>query len=1197
MVFSLGKAYAYSSTNSLSNFENNTLKKIPNSISCAVTSDGCSITLTGLQPTSYSAIYSSSWQLVWVCNQWNGGCNPTETISNLDEGTYNVYTCGQLFTVNILGCVVEPCATLGGDSDDDGVCDNQDCHPYDPFFPNTPGVNCDDGNPYTINDVVSADGCSCAGQLIIQSSSTADPHASQRPTYRTIDGSLNNFVNPKYGMAGAPYFNEIPPAYGDGVGSMAGQSRPSSRHISNQLSDEPEDRRDQRLLSGLLYQFGQFVDHDIAGAEGGNEFAPISVPHYDPVFTPFSVIPFNRSKPLHGSIPREQINNLTHYIDASNVYGSDHDVAAWLRTFSDGKLKTSEGNLLPFNTVDGEFDSPIDLNGPRMDFDVSHGGQRLKVFVAGDLRANEHPNLTALHTVFVREHNRLCDYLISQGYTDDEAIYLEARKLVGAMMQQIVYEEYLPSLGVNLSSYNGYNHTVRPDIRNTFAVAAYRWHTMVENDIIMRNDNCEGIGTVELPLKSIFGNPSIIRAYGAGVLLRGSSFHPQYRTDLKVNNGLRNFLFGQGQGLDLVAINIQRGRDHGLPDYKTVRQFYGGGSVSSFSDINSDSHINSRLQSLYGNVNDIDLWVGIFSEPLVSQTSLPSTAIAIVKRQFEALRDGDAYYYEYDPAISSSDMSIINSSSLKNILERNTSGRSFPSNIFFKPPCNSSEQFEDTRDHGDPVCNSSGASYMSSCSFSSGTSLNEGFHLTSSNVEKVKVELGFGVRIYNTEGKSLYYTDDPGCLPDGYKNNVFGIEVICLSKDQSTIDCTGFAGALFSSCFSSPLPIFTPGNYNTQQLKSLSVDDDDIEAIRVNNGFKIGLYEKDNFQGEPLVFVGPTVVCLPASFKNKMSSMVVTCMSDPNFSNCGFNGIAGAVFENSDGESNDHRGVSVGVGDYNASRLDDIGIGNNKIKKLHINNGYAITLFQNDNFQGDFAILLGDESHLDSVYNLTHLQYPSIMSLFGLVGAPTPPSNFESSTSSMKVRCIEGLTNPQNLVLDSEITLTGEKDGDRAQLEVTYNLAKEAIYQTIEKYDGRTGEFEFLRAKAIETNQGSYSYIDTNTLPGDNIYRVKVFYADETEEETPYESVWFDSSLPFNIFPNPTSGEVNLNLEKYLGSNVDIAIYDLRGVEVFRQKMDSLSQQIVTFDLSELNTGNYVIRISPDGKRATAQQVSIINEN
>ncbi|MFK8009523.1 MAG: peroxidase family protein [Saprospiraceae bacterium] len=1246
------------------------------------------------------------------------------------------------------GIAINPCLAAGGiDSDGDGVCDDEDCQPFNGNLPTLPGTPCDDGMANTMNDVIAADGCSCAGQLVnpvcnyilfnefgfengydfwndggnsctlengkgangshvavelkdndghssstftnhmnltntqkvqfdfwvrfnsmehgedllleystnggnnyqvahqwisgihIQNSSTFsnivveiessfsnqtvfrfrcdassgldkvylddiktsvcndynDPFAGQRPTYRTIDGTLNNFDNPEYGTVGQPLFREIPAQYGgDGSGNvLGGQNRPNPRHISNQLSDEPQDRRDERLLSGMAYQFGQFLDHDIVISETGNEFTPIISPSYDPVFGPNALIPFNRSTPIAGSSPRQQPNGLSSYIDASNVYSADPVRAAWLRTFQDGKLKTSKGNQLPYNTIDGEFDSPVDLDAPRMERDETQAGVRRVLAVVGDFRGNEHPNLTAFHLLFVREHNRLCDYLISQGETDDEIIYQKARKLVGAMMQRIVYKEFIPAFGVSLNSYTGYDSNVRPDVRNTFATAAYRWHTMVENDIILRNDNCEGIGVVELPLKTIFSNPNIIQQYGPGVLLRGLAFHPQYRTDLKVNNGLRNFLFGQGAGLDLVSINLQRGRDHGLPDYKTVRSYYGGSHISSFSNINSDHEISSRLQSVYGNVNDIDLWAGIFAEPLVSGTSLPATAIAILKKQFEVLRDGDFYYYQNDPFLTNSDRSIIESSDLASIIERNTSARSMPSNIFFKPPCDASEPLEDTRDEGNPVCNGSGATFFTSCSSTSGSSKNVGTYFNT-NISKIKVNLGYSVRIYNNQGESTYYTDDTGCLPTEFSNgSISSIDVICLSDDPSTIDCTGFAGALFDDCFSSPLPIFTTGSYTQEQLKSLSVEDDFVSAIRVNNGFQVTLFEHDNFQGASWTYVGPTVLCLPSHENNKTSSMKVICLSDPDRSNCGFNGVAGAIFQKGELDENSHIGVSVGEGDYNMARLIAMGAGNDNTKQIKVNNGYAITLFEDDNFQGNYTVYLGDESDLTTTITETHYPIWDILGLFPY----TNTISMDDMTSSMKVRCIESLQNPQGFVVQSDLDFEATREVDDAKLEVNYDLAKNAIYMTIEKYDGRTGDFEYLDAFDVNTNTGSYSYYDENTIPGDNIYRVLVHYADGSEEETPYRTVKFDLSLPFNVFPNPTTDVVNINLEKYEGMDVSISIYDLRGVEIKSKDFENLSQQIVSFDLSNTISGNYLVRVAPHGKRATSQQFTIMKRD
>ena len=119
----------------------------------------------------------------------------------------------------------------------------------------------------------------------------------------------------------------------------------------------------------MAYKFGQFLDHDFVLTEGSMEPAPIPVPDYDPVFAGNGIIRFNRSLGIPGSSPRQQANIITSYIDASNVYGSDEVVASWLRSHVDGKLKTSKGNLVPYNTIDGEFDSNHDPTAPRMDGD------------------------------------------------------------------------------------------------------------------------------------------------------------------------------------------------------------------------------------------------------------------------------------------------------------------------------------------------------------------------------------------------------------------------------------------------------------------------------------------------------------------------------------------------------------------------------------------------------------------------------------------------------------------------------------------------------------------------------------------------------------------------------------------------------------------------------------------------------------
>jgi hypothetical protein len=117
------------------------------------------------------------------------------------------------------------------------------------------------------------------------------------------------------------------------------------------------------------------------------------------------------------------------------IYGSDEARALALRTLGgDGKLKTSSGNLLPLNTFGLD-------NGTGGSVDPT------KFYVAGDLRANDEIGLTAVHTLMMREHNRLAEQIaIVNPSWDDEAIYQRARKLVGAEIQVITFNEFLPAL-------------------------------------------------------------------------------------------------------------------------------------------------------------------------------------------------------------------------------------------------------------------------------------------------------------------------------------------------------------------------------------------------------------------------------------------------------------------------------------------------------------------------------------------------------------------------------------------------------------------------------------------------------------------------------------------------------------------------------------------------------------------------------
>jgi len=435
---------------------------------------------------------------------------------------------------------------------------------------------------------------------------------------------------------------------------------------------------------------GQFIDHDIDLTDGSaDEPQNIPVPtgdiYFDPAGTGTAFIPFNRAlydsnTGTDASNVRQQENEISSWIDGSMVYGSSEERVAALRVGTENPfLKTSAGNLLPFNT-----DNLVNANGPVPD--------PSSLFLAGDIRVNEQVGLAAMHTLFVREHNRLAQILTSENPdADAETIFQAARRLVVAQIQIITYNEYLPALiGPNaLPEYAGYDDSVNPTVYNEFSAAAFRLgHSMVSEQIIRTGADGNLIPQGALALeRAFFTAPQILRAENdIDPILRGIASQAHQAIDVKVIHPLRNLLFGApgSGGLDLTALNIQRGRDHGLPNYNDMRQAMGLSPVNSFSDISDDLELNQSLQDAYGDVSKIDLWIGGLAEaPLLDQGSQVGELFqSILVKQFSELRDGDRFWYQN--YLNNEDMNRIQGVTLSDIIRNNTDiGGELQDNVFY----------------------------------------------------------------------------------------------------------------------------------------------------------------------------------------------------------------------------------------------------------------------------------------------------------------------------------------------------------------------------------------------------------------------------------------------------------------------------------------------------------------------------------
>ena len=490
--------------------------------------------------------------------------------------------------------------------------------------------------------------------------SAAAPPQPRPPIYRSVDGTGNSLTRPNLNATGADYTRIGTAHFADGVSALR-TGLPNPRTISNLVVAGNGAVANTEGLSGMMYAWGQFLDHDInlTNSDEVNHI-DITVPAGDPTLS--GSISMTRAviDPTTGVAgkPATATNNVTGWVDGSMVYGSDAATAAGLRG-TDGHLLTSVGNNLPI--IDGAF-------------------------AAGDIRVGENPDLTALQTLFVREHNRQVDLLKAAhpDWTGDQ-LYNQARAIVTAEIERITYNEYLPHLlGKNaIQPYQGYKPNVDARISEEFAGAAYRFgHSIVSANLEKTDEQGNAIGTAVSLKDAFFQDTSdFVADGGADGLLRHLSNDPSNALDVHIVDDLRNFLFGPSAGLDLASLNIQRGRDLGLGTLNETRAALGLKQYTSFSQITSDATTAAALEAAYGDVNNVELWIGGLAEDHTQGAMVGQTFGVIIAKQFRDLRDGDRFWYQnqgFDPAT----LRQIETTTLSSVILANTDTRHIQRDAF-----------------------------------------------------------------------------------------------------------------------------------------------------------------------------------------------------------------------------------------------------------------------------------------------------------------------------------------------------------------------------------------------------------------------------------------------------------------------------------------------------------------------------------
>jgi peroxidase len=347
--------------------------------------------------------------------------------------------------------------------------------------------------------------------------------------YQSFDGTCNNLKKPLWGSVDTPYKRYAAPGYDDKFStprkfSISGELLPNPREISQTLN--ANNTVNENIWSHLFVIFGQFVTHDMtlvstSSDDCGNridcpcsstkpECLPIIAPSGETIMNP--CVKFTRSTFTFPTLDcnlgySEQLNQLTSYLDLSVVYGHSKSISDELRLFKGGLLRTSDGVYPDRKYVMKSKDETCSRffipNSEPVD-------EKLRCFKAGEERTTENIALTSVQTLFLREHNRIASKLSEiKPKWGDEKLFFEARRILIAVYQHIIYDQYIRSITGDTSDqlrpqtdgfFTGYDPEVNPSVANEFATAAMRWgHSGVKHDFGRLTKQHNLISNVALP--------------------------------------------------------------------------------------------------------------------------------------------------------------------------------------------------------------------------------------------------------------------------------------------------------------------------------------------------------------------------------------------------------------------------------------------------------------------------------------------------------------------------------------------------------------------------------------------------------------------------------------------------------------------------------------------------------------------------
>ena len=545
---------------------------------------------------------------------------------------------------------------------------------------------------------------------MLQFAQCVDPPMPQNcsATYRSTDGTCNNVAYPLQGASNTAFRRLLPAEYEDGIYIPIGADQtingdpfagpwPSPRLVSDRIIlDTTINNGDFSMFftvfgQAIALDYTRFGEYDTTQCALSCNNITANLPFCIPISVEANDTAYGNNTanqgnclivrraigscmtPLNSTFDeaRQQINQITHYLDASGIYGNNDEEATAVRNFTYGQLRQSARNA----TYKGDLPilPPGMRGGPTPPF----------FFFAGDIRVENYVHQINMYVLWYRLHNYIVGQLAEiNPCWDDERLFQEGRKIVVAIWQVIIYREYLPLLfgeqfDTYIGNYTGYNSSVDATVPHSFATAAGRFgHSMFREETGRLDSEGNMLPVGQLGLRDSFFNPlEYYRGGGLDPLVRGMLQDQSRELDEFLTIVLTTQLFplpNSSFGADLAAMNIQRAREHGVPPYRTWQRYcYDAYNVNA----SFMSSVNDTIRAVYGEygyTNGIDLWVGGLSEAKLQGSILGPTFACIVGRTYSDLRAGDRFYWENPSMFTPAQLASLSQMTISKVICENS---------------------------------------------------------------------------------------------------------------------------------------------------------------------------------------------------------------------------------------------------------------------------------------------------------------------------------------------------------------------------------------------------------------------------------------------------------------------------------------------------------------------------------------------